>query len=239
MVISHKYKYLFVELPRTGTTSISKELCKNYGGKKILFKHATYRDFFKVAAEHEKKYFVFSCLRNPLDRTVSLHLKLLKPVGQFANPVYRKRLSMSSIYFNRRIRFLEKNNGNFSEYFKKFYKIPYEDWSSLDHKRFDFILRFENLQEDFSKLLKILSIDQKSPLPGLNKTKNKEKSYLDYYTPETIGQAKKIFGPFMIKNGFEFPEHWGSVKITRFDLLNYYFWSFIRKFYYIYLRNNR
>ncbi len=57
MIISHKHKYLFVELPRTGSTAIYEELCQHYDGTQILFRHATYDDFLKVASEEEKKYF--------------------------------------------------------------------------------------------------------------------------------------------------------------------------------------
>lgn len=51
MVISHKYEYLFVELPRTGTTAIHNELLEKYDGQGILSKHANYRDFLKIASE--------------------------------------------------------------------------------------------------------------------------------------------------------------------------------------------
>ncbi len=44
MVISHKHEYLWVELPRTSSTTISKALCTHYAGGKILSKHATYED---------------------------------------------------------------------------------------------------------------------------------------------------------------------------------------------------
>ncbi len=44
MVISHKHEYLWVELPRTSSTTISKKLCTHYAGGKILSKHATYED---------------------------------------------------------------------------------------------------------------------------------------------------------------------------------------------------
>ncbi len=42
MIISHKYKYLFIELPRTGTTAISKELRERYAGELIYEKHTKY-----------------------------------------------------------------------------------------------------------------------------------------------------------------------------------------------------
>jgi hypothetical protein len=54
MVISHKYKYLFIEFPLTGSTSVSKAFVDNYNGERIIFKHASYFDFKKVATGDEK-----------------------------------------------------------------------------------------------------------------------------------------------------------------------------------------
>lgn len=36
MVISHKYKHLFIEVPSTASTAISAELREHYGGELIL-----------------------------------------------------------------------------------------------------------------------------------------------------------------------------------------------------------
>ena len=57
MVISDKYKYVFVELPRTGTTAISKELVENYDGKTILWKHAPLNKFLEQATPEQQAYF--------------------------------------------------------------------------------------------------------------------------------------------------------------------------------------
>ena len=35
MVISDTHKYIYVELPLTGSTAVSQELCELYEGKKI------------------------------------------------------------------------------------------------------------------------------------------------------------------------------------------------------------
>lgn len=51
MVISHKHKYLFIEFPLTGSTSVSKALIENYDGERILHKHSSYFDFCKVATD--------------------------------------------------------------------------------------------------------------------------------------------------------------------------------------------
>lgn len=230
MIISHKHKYLFVELPRTGTTAIHDELIKNYDGEEILLKHATYRDFLKVASEEEKNYFVFSCIRNPMDRVVSLFLKLQNPTGQFNKTQYRRSKTISAIVFNKRIRYIQKYNPSFANYFKKFYHLPYDDWSSLDHHRFDFILRFENLNNDFQTLLKKIGLKKVRDLPTINKTASK-KVYVDYFTPDIQKKACKIFGPFMQKFEYEFPSDWITCHLNQWDYLKYKFWSNVLKIY--------
>ncbi len=63
MIISHQHKYLFVELPHTGSTAISHELREHYDGVSILEKHATYYQFLKVATAEEKQYWLMSSKR--------------------------------------------------------------------------------------------------------------------------------------------------------------------------------
>src|SRR3989338_4724317 len=75
MIISHKNKYLFIEMDNTGSTAISNELGRYYAGEEILWKHARYRDFLNQATAEEKKYFCFSGKRNPLDLLVTLYFR--------------------------------------------------------------------------------------------------------------------------------------------------------------------
>ena len=71
MIISDKYKYVFIGLPLAASTAISKELCEMYSGRPILSKHSIYQDFLKVATVEQKRYKVLACARNPLDIGVS------------------------------------------------------------------------------------------------------------------------------------------------------------------------
>ena len=76
MIISHKYKFLFIGLPFSASSAITKELNKEYEGKPLLRKHSLYQEFLKIANDKEKKYFVFAVLRNPLDITVTVYEKM-------------------------------------------------------------------------------------------------------------------------------------------------------------------
>ena len=75
MVIDHKHKFIFIELPLTATSAISKEIREMYGCQPFLNKHATYRQFLKAASKDEKKYTTIGSMRIPLDQTVSMYFK--------------------------------------------------------------------------------------------------------------------------------------------------------------------
>ena len=155
MIISHKHRYLFVELPHTGTTAITKELRLNYDGKSILFRHATYQEFLLHATEDEKRYFVFSCIRNPMDDAVSCYFKYRNQVKGFIGfdvdnkPSFsdRRDISRRIIYRFRynRYRYVHDNDADFAQFFLKYYRLPFDNWSSLSHHNFDYVIRFENM----------------------------------------------------------------------------------------------
>ncbi len=240
MIISHKHKYLFVELPFTASTAISKELCKNYDGSPILHKHATYYDFLKVATAQEKTYFVFSGIRNPLDETVSRYFKFKSDHNaKFSNPEKWRKGSnfINYVVGMRSYNFIKNADADFSAFFRKFYKIPYNNWSNLSHKKFDFIIRFEHLQEDFADVLKLQGIEQIKPLPASNRTGGKKKDFSLYYTPEDIGRAKRVFGPFMKNWGYNFPQGWGDNTVPWLSQMEFHFFNIFRDFYWKYLRS--
>ena len=72
MIISHKYKFLFIGLPFSASSAISKELYTKYEGEPYLRKHSLYHEFIKIATIVEKKYFVFAVLRNPMEIVVTV-----------------------------------------------------------------------------------------------------------------------------------------------------------------------
>ncbi|MBI4787795.1 MAG: hypothetical protein HY782_12185 [Chloroflexi bacterium] len=238
MIISHKHKYLFVELPRTGSTAISRELRLNYDGEAIMVKHATYADFLKTAGAEEKQYFVFSGIRNPLDDAVSLYFKYVTDhKHKWTNPdrLQRSR-GLVSLLSLRQFRFVQQQQPDFATYLKRFYRTPYNNWSALSHKDLDYIIRFEHLQSDFAEAIKRIGLELVRPLPQVNTTEKKNRDYLAYYTPEARAHARRVFGPFMQQWGYEFPPEWGNGQISRWDELQFNFFNIFRTLYWKYLR---
>lgn len=216
MIISHTHRYLFVELPRTGSMALSAELREFYGGERILSKHSTYRDFLRIATADEKRYFVFSGIRHPLDSAVSRYFQLKTDVrGRFTDPDRRARRRSTIVerLEERAYRWVHEHDADFEAFLLKWYRLPYDTWASVDHARFDHVIRFESLQEDFATTLSKLGIEPVRPLPVVNRTEERGDDFTVHYTQRAIRRAVWVFGPFMEEWGYDFPASWGNVKV--------------------------
>ncbi|MFT4802456.1 MAG: hypothetical protein ACI93N_002234 [Flavobacteriaceae bacterium] len=214
MVISHKYKYVFIETPQTGCSAIRNELIENYSGELILSKHSVYSHFLAIASSEEKKYFVFSSIRNPLDKCVSTFLKYkTNHNNRFTNKIvtnWRKAL----FQYRDRVVFKKVISNDFA--FIDYLKIikPYDDISTLDHRNFGFIIRFETLNNDFIKVLKILDINPKRNLPKFNSTATKKDFNIYYKDLEVQKLAFNKLAVFMDYWDYKFPSYFPNNRIS-------------------------
>ena len=240
MIISHKYRYVFVELPRTGSTAVNRELRELYDGHRILAKHATYRDFLRQASADEKAYFSFSGIRNPLDVAVSRYATLKwNQYGYFTDPEeLAKRRALPQLLENRLHRWVQRNDATFEDFLRRWYLVPYDTWSSLDHHRMDAILRFESLADDFESVLHRLGIEPVRRLPVVNVTPERGRDYLSSYTPAAIERAVWVFGPYMEEWGYDLPEEWGARRVPSWSRWYLRLARFFRGLYWKYGRPN-
>jgi hypothetical protein len=239
MIISHKHRYVFIELPRTGSSTINQELRKNYDGEWLLGKHSTYNDFLRVATPDERTYFAFSGIRNPLDVTVSRYAQVLTDARErFSNEdKRRKRTSLPEKIENRVYDWVHRNNADFEAFLLHWYWLPYDTWSSMDHHKLDFVIRFESLDEDFAETLRRIGMEPVRPLPARNVTSGRSRNLDDYYTPAARRRAAWVFGPYMEEWGYAFPESWGDVSVPAWSeaalrMLRVYrgaYWRFLRR----------
>ena len=212
MVVGRKHRYVFIEVPHTGSTAVATELCIHYGGDPLYHKHSNYPEFYGLACDDEKRYFAFAGVRNPLDTVVTDYLRYrMNPNGQYTDP---KMLAENGGWVRAehltRFDFVVQG-GDFVSYFKRFYSNAktYFNWYLVAHRPFDFVLRNEHLGEDFEQALRMLGVTPVRPLPFSNRTTDK-RDFLSYYTPEIQGEARRIFGPFMKRWGYAFPSAWGD-----------------------------
>lgn len=204
MIISDANRYLFIAQPHTACSAIQTELKQLYGGQRMLDKHATYAAFLRAATPEQKRYFVFSGIRNPLDEAVSLYFKYRTD----HNRKYSKLFHSLSERQRESFKYVTDEQADFITYLRRFYRRPFDNDTIIRHRQMDQIVRFEHLQEDFSRALELLGLEQVRPLPMLNQTSERG-DYRDYYPPEVRAHAAWVFGPFMRKWGYELPPEWG------------------------------
>ena len=213
MIISHKHRYLFVELYQTASTAISSELRASYDGEPILKKHSFYEEFLRVASPRERGYFVFSGIRNPLEIVTSMYFKYKANQNDFENP---KHWSSNGGWITPRLlrhyRFVTQEGTDFSDFLRKFYWFPYDNWSRLSHSKMDFIIRFENIDTDFDECLRRIGLEVRRPLPRVNATVGKPRDVSALFDEDAVRLALRSFGPFMTKWGYHFPPEWGAAQ---------------------------
>jgi chondroitin 4-sulfotransferase 11 len=184
MIISHKYKFVFIAIPKTGTQSIAEFFIRLDPETIVVPKHAKISDLNKYL-KSSKDYYKFCFVRNPFDRVVSMYYQWKKPLY-----IYKK---------ERKYLFDLSNNNSFSEFIRilkedrpDFWKDEIEfNYISIDNKlAVDFIGRFENLQEDFNKVCERLGINN-STLPKINSSKHRH--YSNYYEEDTKKIISKEF----------------------------------------------
>ena len=199
MIISHEFRYVFVQVPQTASSSIGTELCDNYGGEPILYKHATYDEFLGKATEEEKSYFSFAGVRNPLDCLVT----------EFFRRKAGKRIRENPLHYEKYI-YIRDNQASFADFMKKFHS-HFHKAADPYCRGVDFIYRYENLQEDFSRVLSKMGIEQIRPLPRFNRSPGKTGSFLSYYTPEIQPMVRMVLRGRMKRAGYQFPGNWRKI----------------------------
>lgn len=167
----------FIHNKRCGGTSISKWLTQNFVCRKLKGKHTRYS---KVARSGNIGY-SFAVVRNPWDRCVSAFFyqkrkieerkaKIARGKGRKFSPLQIKTLEN---YFDM----------DFSEWL-----ILNKNWNYLNVSQFefvngvDYILRFENINEDFKILQDKLKCYKELP----KRNSSEHASYRNYYTQEAI-----------------------------------------------------
>ena len=230
MIISHKHKFLFIGLPFSASSAITKELHSKYAGRPLLRKHSLYHEFWKIASKEEKKYFTFAVLRNPMDIVVTIYEKMKSDAKKnFNNPeLLKQNGGHISIKQQEAYRFIQNNNASFQEFFLKFFILPYDNYASITMNKCDFVIRYENIESDYLQALEKCGINDPKPLPVANKTIGKNKNMNDYYTKDIQQRASFIFGPFLKKHGYNIPSHWPTNNFSKSSSFLFNCLGFIR-----------
>jgi hypothetical protein len=189
-MINHSLRCIFVQVPKTGSTSIGKTINANLQKKRIR----PHSDIMQIKEASKKNvfdnYFKFGFVRNPWSRAVSL--------------------------YHRNEGIQMKNRMSFKEFIKwhnyatdtclyptqKKYQLDFFT-DSAGEILVNFIGRFENFQQDFNTACDKMGIPHQQ-LPHENKGKHKH--YTEYYDDETRAIVAQKYAKDIEYFGYEFGE---------------------------------
>ncbi len=199
MIVSHKYKFIFIHIDKCAGTSITLAMaphlgeedlvlgCTKEGEKrsvegrkaKSLWKHATAQRAKTVLGDEIwNSYFKFTFVRNPWDMVVSTYHWWLKTSWNDAMGRSKKIRAMKD--------------------FKEYVLSPYvREKNCLDYISdengdiiVDFMGRHEKLEVDFSYICGRVGLPN---IELLHENKSKHKSYNDYYDQDSRRRVRELF----------------------------------------------
>ena len=143
MIINKERKFLFIEVPLTGSWAVRNELCNYYGGIPILHKHANYYEAKKLIGNSLSDYFIFATVRNPLDVMVSEYFKLKTDHKQvFSSQDSAEKLVVD--YFDyKKFEYIQNNELGFDGYFIKYKERIYTSLIDIGSNKINYVMRFE------------------------------------------------------------------------------------------------
>lgn len=180
-MISHKHKFIFIHIPKTGGTSIEEALhdesCQLLAGewdygrvRHAPLNHLTLQELADsglVTPAQINAYFKFCFVRNPWDRLISeISCRWLSPWFKDMPMAQRIRYACAQA----------ADPTGIANHLR-----PQADFVTATGLQMDFIGRFEHLEDDFAEVCRLLGV--KATLPHRNRSEHRP--YQEYYDAES------------------------------------------------------
>ena len=197
MLIYNSKKFIFVHIQKCAGSSITealdpflqwndiqigvaaygKGIQNHYHQKFNLRKHSKAKEIKKIVGDSIwNEYFVFSSVRHPCSRAVSLYTWINKSIRNCKNKnadIWKWRVTKAALATN-----------SFTDFIRHQDFVEPSQFSYLsDQKKsiiVDYICRHESLKEDFSYVCKHLGINN-IDIPEVNTSNINKENYIDYY----------------------------------------------------------
>lgn len=169
--IDHNRQIIFLHPNRCGGKSIENIIWKRPAQHKSS-DHSLPKDFVKhYGITVWNMYFKFGFSRNPWDRIASLY--------------YYRKNNLRKFPFSNLLEYLKFGEEEFKLDF-----IPQVTWFYLENEPINFIGRFENYDNDYANLCRLLNLD--SNLPKLNSSLNR-RPYRELFGKKEKSLVEKLF----------------------------------------------
>jgi hypothetical protein len=194
MIICDKEKFIFIHIPKNSGSSMTESLQKTYEDTKLLMfcereginigidkMHLYYEVIDQFIPKNIlDKYVKFCIVRNPYDKLYSAWNFIKERHGyNEVNDFVKYKLDENFIYGKEII------PGDARVHYRPQFTFVYDE---NNNKFSDFIIRYENLNEDISKLNKKYNLNI-----SLYDNGNTQKNYINFFNVESIKKINNLY----------------------------------------------
>tara|TARA_R100000030_G_C3230106_1_gene118028 strand:+ start:222 stop:791 length:570 start_codon:yes stop_codon:yes gene_type:complete len=167
MIIDDQKKFVFISVAKTGSTSIRRRLGSFKDPPPEIY-HMSIKEVLKQYP-HVKDYFKFAFVRNPYDRIFSAYINLKYDGHPWATELKGKKTFREFI--------MDFKNSQYSKYI---HLHPQSSYVKINgNVAVDYLGKFENLQDHFHEVEKILNLGHKKLFKHRQSSTNKEPKKFD------------------------------------------------------------
>ena len=194
MIICDKNNFIFIHIPKNSGTAMTEAIQENYKDTKLLMwcdrsgpnigidkMHLYYEVIEKFIPKNIlDKYLKFCIIRNPYNKLYSAWNFIKERHGyKDINDFVKYKLDEEFIYGKEII------EGDARVHYRPQFTFVYDE---KNNKFADFIIRYENLNDDISELNKKYNLNIK-----LYGSKNTEKNYITFFNKESIKKINQLY----------------------------------------------
>lgn len=220
MLISHRHRFVFIHIQKTGGDTISRLLSERVPDlQRLGAKHERLCDRATLLEDHAD-YLKFAFVRNPWDRLVSWYSMISAAAmvtEDEARQSARSRIRYEQVRSNPLWRYVLESSTDFSTFLTNCtapieirpgvcYSFTYNQLDYLTDAsgvmRADFVGRFENLTGDLDAVLDRLQVPRGDALYHENASRHAH--YADYYTVQTRAIVQQRFQADIDRFGYRF-----------------------------------
>ena len=218
VIIGFQKKFLFIHIPKCAGDSVRELLLDPAnGGAQFLRKHSGYAEAEKVMGREIQRFTAFAVVRNPFDQVLSFYEHLRKPLRMMGEeierqypgtggrllPVWASELAMRLEFpdFVREIYAADPGERRQAAWFGDLLNWLRSVDGNMAPVR---ILRFESLQEDFSKLAGELGLAGELTWRNASRVQAGGAGYRERYDSASRQIIETRFAPTIERFGYSF-----------------------------------